>query len=48
MVASVAMFIGPLLGARISAGTSTGTALLIAGAAQLLATAPFLILPRDV
>jgi predicted phage tail protein len=44
MVANAAIFVGPLIGAAISAGTSTGTALLIAGVAQIVTTAPFLLL----
>ncbi|MFH1084346.1 MAG: MFS transporter [Chloroflexota bacterium] len=46
MVAESAIFVGPLLGAVISRATGPGTALLIAGVAQIVATLPFFVLPR--
>lgn len=48
MVANGAMFLGPLLGARLSMTVGIGAALLIAGVAQIVTTAPFLALPKDV
>ena len=48
MMANAAMFAGPLIGASISKATTTGTALIIAGVPQLVATVPFMFLPRDV
>ncbi len=48
MVASAAVFVGPQLGAILSDATSLGMALVIAGAAQVVTTIPFIALPRDV
>ena len=48
MVANVAIFIGPQLGAILSDATSLSMALIIAGIAQMITTIPFIALPRDV
>jgi MFS family permease len=48
MTANGAIFAGPLIGAALSNVTSTGTALIIAGIAQVVTTIPFVLLPKDV
>jgi DHA2 family multidrug resistance protein-like MFS transporter len=48
MVTNGAIFIGPQLGAILSDATSLSMALIIAGIAQMIATIPFIALPRDV
>jgi MFS family permease len=48
MAANTAIFAGPLLGAAVSDATSLSTALIVAGAAQVLTTIPFVLLPGDV
>lgn len=48
IAANMAIFIGPLLGAKLSEATSLGMALFIAAIAQALTTIPFVLLPGDV
>jgi MFS family permease len=48
MVANTAVFVGPLLGATLAESTTTGTALLLAGAMQIVTTIGFAKLPSDV
>jgi len=48
IVANLAIFVGPLLGAALARATSINAALIIAGAAQIVMTIPFLVLPKDV
>lgn len=48
IVASSAIFVGPLLGAALANSTSTATALVVAAMAQVITTLPFVFLPRDV
>lgn len=45
---NLAIFIGPLLGVALGNATSVRTALLIAGALQIVGTLGFALLPRDV
>lgn len=47
MISNGAVFVGPLLGAALAQSTSRGTALLIAGLAQMVMTIPFIFLPHD-
>jgi len=47
LAANLAIFAGPLIGARISGATSLSTALIIAGLAQIVATLGFWALPKD-
>ncbi|MGI5917178.1 MAG: MFS transporter [Anaerolineae bacterium] len=48
MVANLAIFAGPLLGAALSQATSLAAALIIAGVVQAITTIPFIFLPDDV
>ncbi|MHB1293647.1 MAG: MFS transporter [Anaerolineae bacterium] len=48
IAANLAVFVGPLLGAALSNATNLSLALIIAGVAQIAATLPFLVLPKDV
>jgi len=47
MVASLAMFVGPLIGARLGEGLGLTTALMVVAGLQVLATAPFAALPNE-
>ncbi|NLG27159.1 MAG: hypothetical protein GX557_04575, partial [Chloroflexi bacterium] len=47
MTAEFSAFLGPLIGAALPAAMAVGTGLLVVGVAQVLATVPFLALPRD-
>ncbi|NLG50349.1 MAG: MFS transporter [Chloroflexi bacterium] len=47
LAANLAVFIGPLIGARISGVTSLPTALIVAGLAQIVTTVGFFALPKD-
>ncbi len=47
MVASLAMFVGPLIGAWLDAALGLAPALMVVAALQLVTTAPFVVLPRD-
>ena len=46
--ANLAIFVGPLLGVALASVTSVRAALAVAGALQVLATAGFRLLPKDV
>ena len=48
VAANLGMFAGPLLGVALANATSVRTAMIIAGVLQILATAPFALLPKDV
>jgi MFS family permease len=47
IAANLAMFVGPLLGARLGDWLGMGTALMVVAGVQVLSTAPFLALPRE-
>jgi len=47
MAANLAMFVGPLIGARLGDAAGLGKALMVVAALQVVATAPFLALPRE-
>ncbi len=47
MAANLAMFVGPLIGARLGDGLGLGTALIVVAGLQVLATVPFLALPSE-
>jgi len=47
MVASLAMFAGPLIGAWLGAAMGLAPGLMVVAALQLVTTAPFVVLPRD-
>lgn len=47
MVASLAMFVGPLIGARLGEGLGLATALMVVAGLQVLATVPFVALPNE-
>jgi MFS family permease len=48
MAVNGVVFVAPLIGAALANRTTLGTALVVAGAAQMLTTIPFLKLPKDV
>lgn len=47
MTTEFSAFLGPLIGASLPSAMSLGVALLVVGVAQMLATVPFVALPRD-